>query len=201
MPKRYSAILLALTLVVAFAVGLLIEPSESQANPSTGFRAEYFNNATLQGTPVQIVTDDQINFNWGTAAPRPGINADNFSVRWTATPNFAQGGLYRFRAGADDGIRIFVDDQLIIDSFIAGEFRTFTRDVTLAAGPHTIRVEYFELGNLAGVLVEWALVTAAGDLATAVPSLTPVPAGTIEPTPLGRVDALGARWRMWRRAC
>lgn len=176
MQNRTIAVLLTATMMIAFVLGLFIKPLESQANPGTGWRAEYFNNKTLAGSPVLVVTEDQISANWGTTAPYPatgaGIPADGFSVRWTATPSFGDGGLYRFRVGADDGIRLFIDDILVIDEFKAAPFRVVTRDVQLSGGTHRLRVEYFEEVDLAGAVVSWELANPPA----VAPTATPLPA-------------------------
>jgi mannan endo-1,4-beta-mannosidase len=151
---RYTAILLSLLLVMGFIIGLFLEPAPSQANPQIGWTGEYFNNVHLRGDPMVTVTDEAIDMNWFTAAPFASLNADFFSVRWTTKAKFLD-GVYRFSTSADDGIRLFIDDKLVIDSFKPGTFRTTSQDVRLKEGTHSIRVEYFEQTGLAGVLVEW----------------------------------------------
>ena len=76
---------------------------------AASWAANYYNNTDLSGSPVLSRTDSEINFNWGTGSPGSGVNADNFSARWTATVNFPTPGHWRFTAGADDGIRMWVD--------------------------------------------------------------------------------------------
>jgi uncharacterized protein YgiM (DUF1202 family) len=168
MRNRYFLMGLAALLLVGMGAALWMPSQSSQANPGTGWRGEYYNNPTFSGTPVVVVTDDQINFNWGTGAPQPGVPADNFSVRWTATVFFSQGGIYRFRAGSDDGIRLYIDDVLTIDDFREGAFRINTRDVQVNAGARKLRVEYFEAATNAAAVVDWALVSPIGTPAPTV---------------------------------
>ncbi|KAB2903432.1 MAG: SH3 domain-containing protein [Anaerolineae bacterium] len=187
MRNRFTAILLSVTLAAAFAVSLFIKPAPSQANPGTGWRGEYFNNTTFSGNPVAVVVDDAIAKNWGDGIPLTGLPADFFSVRWTASVNFAT-GIYRFRIGGDDGIRLFIDDNLVLDQFAIGPFRTSTRDVQLTEGTHNLRVEYFEDQQLAGALVDWTLIEAG------VPAIAPdTGATTVLPssvtTPLAHIAA------------
>jgi hypothetical protein len=151
---RYTAILLSLLLIAGFVVGLFLEPAPSQANPQIGWSGEYFNNVHLHGDPLVTVTDEVIDMNWFNVAPFDSLNADFFSVRWTTEAEFLK-GVYRFSTSADDGIRLFIDDKLVINSFRAGAFRTTTQEVRLKEGMHSIRVEYFEQTGLAGVSVEW----------------------------------------------
>ena len=52
----------------------------------TGLLAQYFNdagNGTYFTALVLTRTDRTLDFNWGSAAPGPAVQADNFSVRWS----------------------------------------------------------------------------------------------------------------------
>ncbi len=90
-----------------------------------------------------VRNDTDINFNWGRGSPDPAVPVDYFSVRWTRTLNF-QAGTYRLSVRSDDGARVFVDDNLLINEWHPAAPLTYTADVNLAAGLHTIRVEYYE---------------------------------------------------------
>ena len=69
-------------------------------------------------------------------------------------------GAYRFTATSDDGIRVYVDGQLIIDRWRVQSAQTTTVDHTLQAGHHQVIVEYFEQTGLALARVSWAPVDA-----------------------------------------
>ncbi len=109
----------------------------------TDWRGEYYGNTDLQGAPLVVRNDTEINFNWGLGSPDPAVPADNFSARWTRTLDFAS-GTYRFSVQADDGVRVFVDNNLIIDQWHSATLQTYTADVNLTAGSHALRVEYYE---------------------------------------------------------
>ncbi|NJM42087.1 MAG: hypothetical protein HC853_15720 [Anaerolineae bacterium] len=97
-------------------------PGAAYAAPSaqTGsWLGEYFNNATLSGTPAFRRYSRSILFNWGVGSPSRAINRDSFSIRWTRTLSFAS-GTYRFRTIADDGVRVFVDNAPVIDAWADG---------------------------------------------------------------------------------
>jgi len=113
----------------------------------------------LQGTPVIVRNDPDINFNWGSGSPDPLVPADNFSARWTRTLDF-QSGMYRFSIRGDDGLRVFVDDNLIINEWRAAEAfpPTYTADVNLTGGKHAIRIEYYEAYFDAYIVFTYAAV-------------------------------------------
>lgn len=122
------------------------------------YRAEYYNNRTLSGTPVLVRCENwPINYNWGTGGPGGGVPNDNFSVRWTGSASFAS-GTYTFIARSDDGVRVYLDNTLIINQWVnrgATENRV-TRAVS--AGTHTIKVEYYDAGGDAVAQFRWEQV-------------------------------------------
>ncbi len=132
------------------------------------FRGEYFNNANLAGAASLTRNDRVIDFNWGVGWPDPRVNADNFSVRWTRTL-FFNAGAFRLTARADDGIRVFVDNVLLIDEWHAASGATYTRDITLATGNHALRIEYFEATGSASAFFTWARIDG-----TSGPTPTPI---------------------------
>ena len=118
------------------------------------WRAEYYNNTSLSGTPVVIRNDANISFDWGVGAPVSGLGVDNFSVRWGRIVNFTAGN-YIFNATADDGIRVWIDNQLIIDEWHGATATTYSVSRSLSAGNHTIVVEYLEQTGDANVQFWW----------------------------------------------
>ena len=120
--------------------------------PWTG---RYFSNIDLQGGPVVTRQDAQIVFDWGTGSPASGVPADRFSVQWTGT-FFFTGGNYRFIAMADDGIRVWVDDALIINGWKDQSRTLYYKDYAVRYGNHTVRVEYYDTRLDASAVVNWA---------------------------------------------
>ncbi len=146
------------------AVKLVWEPSSSTGN----WYAEYFNNTSLSGAPALIRNDSQIDFNWGTGSPASGISGDGFSARWTRTLDL-QAGNYRFTTMVDDGVRLWVNNHLLIESWRDQPPTTYTGDIYLAGGAIPIRMEYYENGGGAVARLSWS----------AVGSPSPEPSGTV----------------------
>jgi len=119
------------------------------------WRGEYYNNIKLEGWPALMRDDRAIDFDWGYGSPDPAVHEDDFSVRWTHTLSF-EAGTYRFFASTDDGVRVWVDGAQVIDAWINQKLpNTHTGDLSLAAGQHTIVVEYYEHGGEASAHVWW----------------------------------------------
>ncbi|MCU1392489.1 MAG: autotransporter protein [Ilumatobacteraceae bacterium] len=131
-------------------------PAGCPANPA-GWRAEYYSNGSLTGTATLCRDDAAVNFNWGTGSPATGLPVDNFSVRWTRTQTFAAGD-YIFSMGNDDGGRLYIDGTLVLDKWSDQSYPSTVPSVTetLAAGDHTIVMEYYERGGNAQATLSWA---------------------------------------------
>jgi hypothetical protein len=100
-----------------------------------------------------------INFNWGAGIPivngvAVGVGTDHFSARFTSVQSFAA-GTYQFVVASDDGIRVYIDGQMVLDRFIGRTLTTDQFSHHLAAGLHSIAVEYFENIDNAIVQVQW----------------------------------------------
>ena len=110
-----------------------------------GLTGEYFDNENLAGQPTLTRTDTIIDFHWGEGSYRDGGPVDHFSVRWTGYFVPPREDNYRFITSADDGVRLFIDGQLLIDDWRRHGETINTAFVHLDAGKsHKIQLEYFE---------------------------------------------------------
>jgi hypothetical protein len=116
----------------------------------TDWRGEYYNNTGLSGAPIVVRNEVGINFNWGTGSPASNVPADNFSARWSRSQYF-DGGTYRFHIQVDDGARLWVDNNLVIDAWSDGAAREVTGQYSLGSGQHNLRVEYYERSGSASI--------------------------------------------------
>lgn len=123
-----------------------LEPYQSSMEGT--WLGEIYPNKYLQGTPVVLGGTNayskvqDVNFNWGNGSPSKFISTDNFSARFSKT-EYLEGGTYLFKANADDGIRVWIDDRKIIDLWKDG-VASKEEMVFLESGKHTVRVEYYE---------------------------------------------------------
>jgi hypothetical protein len=126
-----------------------------------GWHGDYYATRDLTGAVVLSRTERDINFDWGTGAPGPGVPADNFSARWTRTYDF-EGGNYRFTVVADDGFRLYVDGRLILNQWKDQPSTTYTVDIGLVGGHHTVVAEYYEHTGGAVAKLSWRRLTELG---------------------------------------
>ena len=118
------------------------------------WHGEYFNNTSLSGYPDLERNDVAIDFDWGNGSPGSEIKADRFSVRWTQDFYFDE-GQYRFTTETDDGVRLYIDNKLLIDAWRPMAVTTVVQTTQLSAGVHTLRMEYFEQDGGAVARLWW----------------------------------------------
>jgi hypothetical protein len=115
-------------------------PGPTPAYPD--WKGEYFANADLSGQPLLVRNDVVIDFTWGEAAPAANLPADSFSIRWTRTLPVDEEATYHVSVRADDGVRIWIADRLIVDQWHST--RRADGYMLLKPGSHAVRVEYHE---------------------------------------------------------
>jgi PKD repeat protein len=122
------------------------------------WKGEYYDNADLAGSPLVVRNDRDINFNWGTGSPIPGVMpTDNYSVRWTQTVDFGRGD-YLFKVEVSGGVRVWLDGQIFIDSWEPLPLRQLEAPSALDRGGHSLRVEYFQQTGEGLIRFGWAQV-------------------------------------------
>jgi autotransporter-associated beta strand protein len=135
----------------------------ASAQTGTGLTGRYHDTSTFT-TPLTTRTDATVNFNWGTSIPAgTALTAPTtYSIIWSGQIEPAFSELYTFTVTADDGVRLWVDDQMIVGRsfYVApGELRG---QIRLKAGHRVnLRLEFIQGGGSAAVKLEWASASQA----------------------------------------
>ncbi|MGD1093054.1 MAG: Ig-like domain repeat protein [Bryobacteraceae bacterium] len=132
-------------------------PPVSTSCPSpanNAFIGCYFNNINLSGNPAFVRTDSQISFDWGNGSPASSLTPANFSVRWQG--NFAfNAGTYAFSAVTSDGMRVYIDGNLLLSEWQNQPPSMYSFSTTLTAGSHLVVVEYYDQSDNATAMLWW----------------------------------------------
>ncbi|MFM8913803.1 MAG: PQQ-dependent sugar dehydrogenase [Flammeovirgaceae bacterium] len=124
-----------------------------------GLTGNYFNvnGRNVPINPVLTRIDSKVDFDWGTGSPGNGVNPDFFTVIWTGAIEPPISGNYFFYAEADDGVRLWVDGQLLIDKWIPQAATEWSGTINLTQGNrYAVRLEYFDDGGNAVIKLRWA---------------------------------------------
>ena len=155
--KRIGLVIgLLLTLILSNTA--LSDDGVTPQHTDPHWQAAYWNTTLLSGEPVLQRQETNLNYDWGFGSPHSSVQADHFSARWTRYIDVTP-GTYRFTATSDDGIRVWVDSDLVIDQWHDHPPRTYTAQTYLGAGHHLVKVEYYENGGVAVAKVSWTLTT------------------------------------------
>src|SRR5690606_2806900 len=171
-----------------------------------GLSVTYFATNNLSGQPVDFSlglvggTGDLTSRNWAAGSPMAGVPANNFSLRKTGTLEFPTAGDYQFRSTFDDGGRLYLNDNLLIDDLINdGTVSTQVSSIITGIGAgekRRIKVELFEHIGHATLTLQWAInggpwvnipdsaLTPAYGLATSTTVHDAVPTGSGLPSSL-----------------
>jgi hypothetical protein len=133
------------------------DPAELECGEGT-FKAEFFDNVDLTGRAFLVECHERIDFDWGHGRAHPRVPEDHFGVRWSADITFVE-GTYRFAARTDDGTRLYLNGETIIDAWSPRPVGTTVAFGHVPAGTHSLVVEYFEQAGHAVAQVEWTRST------------------------------------------
>lgn len=168
-----------------------IQPAHAQSD--VAWTALFFPSTDFTGTTQLVSYPAGVSVNWGLNPPTDpttgfavvGIPADNFSVRFSANATIPA-GIYDFTVVADGGVRLSVNNTVIIDALANNGATTQTGTATITGGMSLLVLEYVEFTGIALVQITWR---ASAD---AMPDATPVPTNIANADVFG-VDGLALR--------
>ena len=104
---------------------------------------------SLTGGPLlhsgNIATDGTISKSYGSTSPIPG-HTGAWGMSMTGKMRLPTVGNWTFRVASDGGIRVWIDDVVVRDDWVSGEYRshpTFTYNNTTANSLHRVRIDYY----------------------------------------------------------
>lgn len=124
----------------------------------TGLTGEYFSNhvKNFDGPPTLVRQDPTVDFDWGLGSPDPRISVDHFTVRWTGSLQALASDTYTFYTKTDDGLRLWINDKLIVDFWLNEGATEHSGSIDLVGQQrYNIRMEYFEDAGNASATLSW----------------------------------------------
>lgn len=145
---------------VAMIDSFFMKPAQGEGH---GLYAEIFNNDKLEGEPAFTRVDPIVDFFYDDqASPAPQVGIQHYSMRWTGELTAPITGLYELRTNSDDGVRLWIDDKLVIDDWKNHGPTIDKKKLQFLAGhKYKIRLEYFNATGGGIIQLGWALPAAA----------------------------------------
>lgn len=191
--RRKDVLIVMALLAITTTLLLQLAPLGAQSGFGTGWTATYFNCPALSATTPDLNTCTQVtsqpvaavNFDYAAGSPTAGVNPDNFYIRFDSVQNLLP-GTYEFVAASDDGIRVTINGQVVIDQLIG---RVLTTDrsqpIPIAGGAVTMRVDFIDLIDRAQVQFQWFQQTSGTPVPGATNPFAVLGTGTPVGTPSG----------------
>jgi hypothetical protein len=176
---RLRFLLVLIALVIGTTAAL-----QAQSTTDNVWYGEFYPKLYFAGDPVQQTYDgDHLKLYWGFGTPHPEIPSDYFSSRFRHYLTLNRPMRYRIVTRGDDGYRIFVDGNLVLDQLAGIPLSRHTIELNLSAGRHAVYVEHYEMvGNAALDIQLYPIQNLPNVIATQRSSPTPQPSPTPVPT-------------------
>jgi len=163
-----------------FAVGCSRSATPGGSGPGpgpgtgTGLTGQYYSDQALTKYVFSRL-DAGVDFDWNYGSPDPRIGSEHFSVRWNGQVLAPVTGTYTFTTVSDDGVRLWVDGQQLINQWVDG-VATSTGTIALTAGHrYDLELEYFQGAGGDAIQLSWTLPQQASVI---------IPAASLFPAPL-----------------
>lgn len=130
-------------------------PSAGSSDPCYGaFCATYYDDLDQTILALNQIEGFPLDYDWGNGAPDPSMEADTFSIYYMGNFDFNDGDV-EFVVTADDGIRVAVDGNIIIDAYYDQGPTEYRATVNLTGGIHQVEIFYYENGGGAVLRASW----------------------------------------------
>ena len=116
-----------------------------------------FTNAGFNTAPTLTRVDPTVNFDWNTTPPATNIGLTVYVARWTGAvePQFSE--TYTFSTTTDDGVRLWVNGQLLVDKWVDQGPTTWSGQITLSAQQrYNIQMDFYQNGGGAQAQLAWS---------------------------------------------
>jgi hypothetical protein len=168
-------------------VHLDVAPIGVAPGNGTGLLGAYYTthfptNAFISATgPTLSRVDPLVDFNFGSGSPSPSVSADNFTVRWSGQVQALGDDTYTFSTISDDGVRLWVNGQKLVDNWTPHGPTTNSGTITLnGSQKYTLQFEYFEAAVSAVARLWWSNAL-GGVTFEPIPTQQLYPAATSQP--------------------
>ncbi len=135
--------------------------SYTQKEKGSGITGYYCDNREL--TALRFTKkSDRINFDWGSSKINNKVGANNVSIKWIGMLEIPKSGNYKFRTYSDDGAKLYINHEEVIDDWSDHGGRWENSDsINFNTNDKLMRVlivlEWYEHGGGATIKLDWKI--------------------------------------------
>jgi outer membrane protein OmpA-like peptidoglycan-associated protein len=145
------------SLKILFAIFFLLTGIVRAQSPFEGLTVEYYNGMNFDQF-VSTKIDKRIGFSRRLKTPAPGVAKEFFSIRWTGSLVPPRSGLYTFNVMADDGVRLWINEELLVNAWVEQEATNYSATILLEKNqPCDLKIEYFNSIIHSVLQLQWEL--------------------------------------------
>ncbi len=128
--------------------------------PTNGLTGTYYSNQDFTGAATSEI-DPTVNFNWNGGSPANNVGGDNWSAEWTGQIEIPCSDNYQFCVVGDDGVRLWIDGNLVDDGWVDQGPTTYCNSVNggtlaeTAGSRHDVKMDYYQNGGGSVAQLEW----------------------------------------------
>jgi hypothetical protein len=161
-------------------VNVTVNPVTCQYAPMSGLIGmvgQYYGNQDLTD-PLFTRADGIVNFDWGYVGPAPSMSGAHYSVEWTGTVQAAYSENYTFYTLSSDGVRLWVNGQLLVDDWVDQGTTEQSWSIPMKAGqPYPIVMDYYEDSGSSTIALSWASASTPKEIIPQFPTVPPLETG------------------------
>lgn len=113
------------------------------------WRALFYTKPDISKDFQRETTFRSLHFDWTKRRPLFGFQSENYAARFDACLDLTDQGLVKFSLGSDDGSRMFLNGDKIIDRWGASPYYRKDHELQLTTGVYHLQVDFMQLGGAA----------------------------------------------------
>lgn len=152
---RLIQLIVFLTALSLYALTFYFASHYAIPKNQLGLKAHFYPNRYLEGDPVESWDDQEVDGNDRSHGDR--FRGNNFSVTWRTYLPIAETGTFIFNVLCDDGARLTIDEQVVLDLWYDHPILERRKQVELAAGWHEVLIEWYEKSGQCAIRVDMGI--------------------------------------------
>lgn len=116
----------------------------------------------LTGALMVARIDLELNFNFGTTVPAPGMPITNYSIRWNFQQTFEFTEAYTLKFDHDDSVKVWIDGTMVLDAPTNGVHTVVFS--AIADQVYQVQIDFTQETSVAKMIYKWSSASQAEEV-------------------------------------